>query len=111
MARPRDNPEMARKHTRKIDNSFNSDYIDVVLSPTKKVVSVKLDVDIIEELDRLWRKLGYNSRSEFIREAILFYMQYVQERLETKRAENTGKLAQQKLPLRELEEVIDDITL
>jgi len=103
---------MTRKHTRrKTDDSFNSDYIDVVLSPTKKVVSVKLDVDIIEELDKLWRRLGYNSRSEFIREAILFYMQYVQEKLEAKRDENTSKLAQQKLPLRELEEVIDDITL
>jgi len=103
---------MARRRTRqRVNDFFDSDYIDVVLPPTKKVVSVKLDVDIIEELDRLWKKLGYNSRSEFIREAILFYMQYVQEKLKARKIENTDKLAQQKLPLKELEEVIDDITL
>lgn len=103
---------MARRRTRqRVDDLFSSDYIDVVLPPTKKVVSVKLDVDIIEELDKLWKKLGYNSRSEFIREAILFYMQYVQERLKARKTENTDKLAQQKLPLKELEEIIDDITL
>jgi len=103
---------MARRYTRQRANDlFNSDYIDVVLPPTKKVVSVKLDIDIIEELDRLWKKLGYNSRSEFIREAILFYMQYVQEKLKARKTENTNKLAQQKLPLKELEEIIDDITL
>lgn len=103
---------MARRYTRQRANDlFNSDYIDVVLPPTKKVVSVKLDVDIIEELDKLWKKLGYNSRSEFIREAILFYMQYVQERLKARKTENTDKLVQQKLPLKELEEIIDDITL
>ncbi|HIP85198.1 MAG TPA: ribbon-helix-helix protein, CopG family [Pyrodictium sp.] len=103
---------MARKHIRqRVDNPFNSDYIDVVLSPAKKVVSIKLDVDIIEELDKLWRKLGYNSRSEFIREAILFYMQYMQEKHKTKRAGNTDKMVQQRLPLKELEEVIDDIIL
>jgi len=103
---------MAKRYTRqRADDLFNSDYIDVVLPPTKKVVSVKLDVDIIEELDKLWKKLGYNSRSEFIREAILFYMQYVQERLKVRKTENTNKLVQQKLPLKELEEIIDDITL
>jgi len=102
---------MARRYAgQRVNSLFNSDYIDVVLPPTKKVVSVKLDVDIIEELDKLWKKLGYNSRSEFIREAILFYMQYVQEKLD-KKAGDTNRLAQQKLPLKELEEVIDDITL
>ena len=50
---------------------------DVPVSPPKKVVSVKLEVDIIEEMDRVWRSLGYASRSEFIREAILYYMQVV----------------------------------
>ncbi|WP_236698202.1 ribbon-helix-helix domain-containing protein [Pyrodictium occultum] len=50
---------------------------EVPVSPPKKVVSVKLEVDIIEEMDRLWRSLGYTSRSEFIREAILYYMQVV----------------------------------
>jgi len=50
---------------------------DVPVSPPKKVVSIKLEVDIIEEMDRIWRSLGYASRSEFIREAILYYMQVV----------------------------------
>ena len=55
-----------------VDNVF-----DIPVPPPKKVVSVKLEVDIIEEIDRIWRSLGYASRSEFIREAILYYMQVV----------------------------------
>ncbi len=48
---------------------------EVRMTPPKKVVSIKLEVDLIAEIDRLWPKLGYRSRSDFIREAILYYMQ------------------------------------
>ncbi len=54
--------------------------IDIIVSSPKKVVSVKLDVEIIDEIDRVWRSLGYSNRSEFLREAILFYLQFVKRR-------------------------------
>lgn len=54
--------------------------IDIIVSSPKKVVSVKLDVEIIDEIDRVWRSLGYSNRSEFLREAILFYLQFVKKR-------------------------------
>lgn len=54
--------------------------IDVIIVPPKKVVSVKLDADLIAEIDRLWRKHGYQSRSDFIREAILCYIQLLSSR-------------------------------
>ncbi len=50
---------------------------DLVIPSPKRVVSIKLEIDLIEEIDRLWRRLGYTSRSEFIREAIIYYMQIV----------------------------------
>jgi metal-responsive CopG/Arc/MetJ family transcriptional regulator len=50
---------------------------DIVIPSPKKVVSIKLEVDLLEEIDRLWRSLGYTSRSEFIREALIYYMQVV----------------------------------
>ncbi len=50
---------------------------DLVIPSPKRVVSIKLEIDLIEEIDRLWRSLGYTSRSEFIREAIIYYMQIV----------------------------------
>ncbi len=40
----------------------------------KKVVSVKIEERLLEEIDRAWRELGYGSRSEFIREAVIYYM-------------------------------------
>ncbi len=40
----------------------------------KKVVSVKIEERLLEEIDDTWRALGYGSRSEFIREAVIYYM-------------------------------------
>ena len=62
--------------------SERSNIIDVPVPSPKKVVSVKLEVELVEEIDRVWRMLGYSSRSEFIREAILYYMQIATRRLE-----------------------------
>lgn len=58
-------------NTRRMDK----DVILVLPGSPKKVVSIKLEYDIINEIDEVWRKLGYRSRSEFIREAILYYIQ------------------------------------
>jgi Arc/MetJ-type ribon-helix-helix transcriptional regulator len=61
----------------------DNEVIDVLVPSPKRVVSVKLEVELIEEIDRVWRLLGYNSRSDFIREAILYYMQIAMRRLES----------------------------
>jgi Arc/MetJ-type ribon-helix-helix transcriptional regulator len=61
----------------------NSSILDIPVPSPKRVVSVKLEVELIEEIDRVWRMLGYNSRSDFIREAILYYMQIAMRRLES----------------------------
>ncbi len=45
--------------------------IDIGLT---KVVSVKLDLSTLKEIDDAYRKYDYRSRSEFIREAISVYM-------------------------------------
>jgi len=57
--------------------TVNEEIYIIVESP-KKVVSFKLDVDIIAQIDEVWPQLGYQSRSQFLREAVLFYLQYVQ---------------------------------
>ena len=49
----------------------------VITGSPKKVVSVKLEVDLINQIDQVWKRLGYSSRSHFLREAIIFYLQYV----------------------------------
>ncbi|RUM47354.1 MAG: hypothetical protein DSY37_02920 [Hyperthermus sp.] len=49
--------------------------ITIITGSPKKVVSFKLDVSLIEEIDRVWSMLGYSSRSEFIRDAVIYYMQ------------------------------------
>jgi metal-responsive CopG/Arc/MetJ family transcriptional regulator len=64
--------------------------LDIVIDSPKKVVSFKLDVDIISQIDELWPRLGYRSRSQFLREAVLFYVQYVQRRLARQQLEDRG---------------------
>ena len=53
------------------------EFFELPAESRKKVVSVKMEETLIYELDRLWRSLGYQSRSEFIREAIVYYMMIV----------------------------------
>ena len=43
----------------------------------KRVVSVKLEETLLALLDEVWRSLGYQNRSQFIREAIVWYMMIV----------------------------------
>ncbi|AKA73974.1 ribbon-helix-helix protein, CopG family [Saccharolobus solfataricus] len=40
----------------------------------RKVVSVRLREDILRDVDMYTRKLGLNSRTEFIKQAIEFYI-------------------------------------
>ena len=45
-------------------------------------MTVKIPDVLVEEIDALWPRLGYQSRSEYIRAAIQFYTAYVRRRLE-----------------------------
>jgi metal-responsive CopG/Arc/MetJ family transcriptional regulator len=79
---------------RKRDTSHHRDGRNIIIVPPgspKKVVSIKLEVDIIREIDEVWKKLGYSSRSEFIREAILYYAQ-IAPMLHSVRNRNKGKI-------------------
>ncbi len=63
--------------TRRSETVGNNDVFEIRVTPPKKVVSVKIDVDLLHEIDKVWRELGYKSRSQFIIEAIIYYMQVV----------------------------------
>ena len=39
-----------------------------------RVLSVKVDENLLREIDELVRELGYENRSVFIREALVFYL-------------------------------------
>ncbi len=39
-----------------------------------KVVSVKLDIKLLKEIDELYKAFGYRTRSELIREALLLHL-------------------------------------
>ena len=48
--------------------------IFVRIAPRLRVVSVKIDEYLLRIVDDVWKTLGYASRSEFIREAIVWYL-------------------------------------
>lgn len=76
-------------------NLVFDDTIEIISVPPTKVVSIKLPVDVIDLVDELWRKYGFRSRSEFIREAIIFYasvLEVVRKRQEKKDDEASGGL-------------------
>jgi predicted DNA-binding protein len=39
-----------------------------------KVISIKLNIETYNEVEQLYKKFNYRSRSEFIRDAIEFYI-------------------------------------
>jgi len=95
---------LRRRKRRLEDNS-----IEVVQPEVKKVVSVKLDVELIEQLDKCWRRHGYRSRSEFIREAILFYIQYKDAEAEAAKRREEGSEADE--ALKDLEELLQGLVI
>jgi len=87
--------------------------IDIVVESPKKVVSFKLDVDIIAKIDEVWPRLGYRSRSQFLREAVLFYLQYIQTNF-IERTEREVPLASEDEPDgleagESIEEIVDEL--
>ncbi|MDW8084926.1 MAG: ribbon-helix-helix domain-containing protein [Ignisphaera sp.] len=54
--------------------SENMDYIELNIRATK-IVSVKLDADMIHDVDKMVKKHNFRNRSEFIREALNLYIE------------------------------------
>lgn len=52
--------------------------IELDIVPTK-VISVKIDAETLSEMENLCRKHHYRSRSDFIREAIRFYINILKQ--------------------------------
>jgi metal-responsive CopG/Arc/MetJ family transcriptional regulator len=49
--------------------------IELAINFTKsKTISVKLDAETIDEIEKLRKRFNYSNRSEFIRDAIRFYI-------------------------------------
>lgn len=46
-----------------------------------RIITVKVEEDLINRLDRVVRELGYKSRSELIREALEFYLKMIDLRV------------------------------
>ncbi|HWQ17634.1 MAG TPA: ribbon-helix-helix domain-containing protein [Sulfolobales archaeon] len=44
-----------------------------------RIVSIKLEQGTLRMLDDAWKKAGYRSRSDFIRDAIKIYMELLEE--------------------------------
>ena len=51
----------------------DSSVIELEITSTK-VISLKIDTATLSEIEQLYRKYNYRSRSEFIREALHFYI-------------------------------------
>ncbi|MCC6015568.1 MAG: ribbon-helix-helix domain-containing protein [Desulfurococcaceae archaeon] len=47
--------------------------------PLTKVISIKIDSETLKEADFIYRKRGFRSRSEFIREAIAIYIELLKK--------------------------------
>lgn len=47
--------------------------------PLTKVISIKIDAEMLKETDFIYRKRGFKSRSEFIREAIVVYLEILKK--------------------------------
>jgi Arc/MetJ-type ribon-helix-helix transcriptional regulator len=44
-----------------------------------KTVSIKMEQRLLRQMDEAWRKMGYKTRSEFIRDAIEVYIKILEE--------------------------------
>ena len=53
------------------DNTFELDLGEV------KTISFKLEEEFLKEIDEMTKILGYSSRSDLIRDAIIEYIQYL----------------------------------
>jgi len=55
-----------------------------------RIVTVKIPVGMLEKIDKMYKKLGYATRSELIREAIRYYLGEVES--EEKVIENIDEI-------------------
>lgn len=59
-----------------IKNNYRSFELEI---PLTKVISIKIDTEMLKETDFIYRKRGFKSRSEFIREAIAIYLELLKK--------------------------------
>ncbi|MCI4438088.1 MAG: ribbon-helix-helix protein, CopG family [Ignisphaera sp.] len=60
---------------REVKGKERDNVIELAIDFTKtKTISVKLDAETIDEIERLRKRFNYSNRSEFIRDAIRFYI-------------------------------------
>jgi Arc/MetJ-type ribon-helix-helix transcriptional regulator len=77
---------------------------EILVTPPKKVISIKLDADLIDIMDSVWKRYGYSSRSEFIREAILFFIAFLGQHERPRKARLPDENA-----LDDLERALEDL--
>lgn len=65
---------------------------EVIVPTPKKGICFKLEVDLINTIDEIWRRRGFSSRSDFIREAIIWYIGFIQSSEGEELAEGIKKL-------------------
>jgi len=65
---------------------------EVIVPTPKKGICFKLEVDLINTIDEIWRERGFSSRSDFIREAIIWYIGFIQSQEEEASVEEVKKL-------------------
>ncbi|MEM1541080.1 MAG: ribbon-helix-helix domain-containing protein [Ignisphaera sp.] len=53
----------------------NTNQIIEIEIPLTRVISIKIDVETLNETDIIFRKKGFRSRSELIREALVTYIE------------------------------------
>ena len=77
---------------------------------SSKVLSIKIDTELLNNIDKLWRNLGYTSRSEFIRESLILTIKLINllknTRLENLNNSPTHKNSQ---PLETLYKILEEI--
>jgi Arc/MetJ-type ribon-helix-helix transcriptional regulator len=60
-----------------------------------RIISIKLEQGTLRMLDDAWKKAGYRSRSDFIRDAIKIYMELLEEI--SRRENSAGKIDRTKV--------------
>ncbi len=57
-----------------------------------RIISIKLDQGTLKKLDDMWKKAGYKSRSDFIRNAIKIYIELLDEISKQETGERDDKI-------------------
>ncbi len=75
---------------------------------SSKVLSIKIDSELLATIDKMWRDLGYTSRSEFIRESLIVVLKLI-ELVKESNPETISTHGKNEQPLTALYRVIEEI--